>query len=82
MRPLTARELRTGLDEMQEAFDWCLGVQGGPIPPPSLRNIRDVYLAVTGDVEFYGVYNSEQSQLNAASTTTLPGLAQQHTTGL
>jgi hypothetical protein len=75
LRPLTARNLRTGLDDMQEAFDWCMGVASGPTPPPSLRNIRDVYLAVTGDVEFYGVFNPDAAQLSAASTTTLPGLA-------
>ena len=75
MRPLTARDLRTGADDLQEALDWCLGVQGGPVPPPSLRNIRDVYLAITGDVDFYGVFNPEHAQLAAASTTTLPGLA-------
>ncbi|MFO1133582.1 MAG: hypothetical protein U1E16_16415, partial [Hyphomicrobiales bacterium] len=75
LRPLTGRELRTGLDDMQEALDWCLGVQGGPTPAPSLRNIRDVYLAITGDVDFYGAFNREHSQLAAASTATLPGLA-------
>ena len=75
LRPLTARDLRTGLDDMQEAMDWCLGVHGGLTPPPSMRNIRDVYLAITGDVDFYGVYNPDHSQLSAASTTTLPGLA-------
>ena len=75
LRPITARDMRSGLDDMQEAFDWCMGVQGGPTPAPSLRNIRDVYLAVTGDVEFYGVFTPEHSQLSAASTTTLPGLA-------
>ncbi|MFN8468268.1 MAG: hypothetical protein U0X20_22100 [Caldilineaceae bacterium] len=75
MRPITARELRTGADDLQEALDWCLGVQGGRVPPPSLRNIRDVYLAITGDVDFYGVFNPEHAQLAAASTTTLPGLA-------
>jgi hypothetical protein len=75
MRPITANQLRTGLDQLQEAMDWCLGVQGGPTPPPSMRNIRDVYLAITGDVDFYGVFNPDHSQLSAASTTTLPGLA-------
>jgi hypothetical protein len=75
LRPLTAGDMRTGLDDMQEALDWCLGVQGGPTPAPSLRNIRDVYLAITGDVDFYGAFNREQSQLSAASTATLPGLA-------
>ena len=64
-----------GRRRLQEALDWCLGVQGGPMPPPSLRNIRDVYLAITGDVDFYGVFNPEHAQLAAASTTTLPGLA-------
>ena len=38
LRPITARELRTGLDAMQEAFDWCMGVQSGPTPPP--RRVR------------------------------------------
>ena len=75
MRPVTAREMRTGIDQIQEAMDWCLGVQSGPTPPPSMRNIRDVYLAITGDVDFYGVFNPDHSQLSAASTTTLPGLA-------
>ncbi len=75
MRPITARDLRTGADDLQEALDWCLGVQGGAAPPPSLRNIRDVYLAITGDVDFYGVFNPDHAQLAAASTTTLPGLA-------
>ena len=68
LRPLTARDLRTGLDDMQEALDWCLGVQGGPVPPPSLRNVRDVYLAVTGDVDFYGVYNPDHSRLSAGGS--------------
>jgi hypothetical protein len=75
LRPITARDLKTGLDDLQDAFDWCMGVQSGPTPPPSLRNIRDVYLAVTGDVEFYGVFAPEHAQLAAATTTTLPGLA-------
>ncbi|MFN8463952.1 MAG: hypothetical protein U0X20_00315 [Caldilineaceae bacterium] len=75
MHPVMAREMRTGIDQIQEAMDWCLGVQGGPTPPPSMRNIRDVYLAITGDVDFYGVFNPDHSQLSAASTTTLPGLA-------
>ena len=75
MWPITAREMRTGADDLQEAMDWCLGVHGGPVPAPSLRNIRDVYLAITGDVDFYGVFNPEHAQLAAASTSTLPGLA-------
>ncbi|MFN8466321.1 MAG: hypothetical protein U0X20_12260 [Caldilineaceae bacterium] len=75
IRPITGRELRTGLDDMQEALDWCLGVQGGPTPAPSLRNIRDVYLAITGDVDFYGAFNRDHSLLSAASTATLPGMA-------
>ncbi len=75
LRPITSGDLHTGLDDMQEAMDWCLGVHGGPTLPPSMRNIRDVYLAITGDVDFYGVFNSDHSLLSAASTTTLPGLA-------
>ena len=81
LRPITAhgpysvRDMRTGADDLQEAMDWCLGVRGGPVPAPSLRNVRDMYLAITGDVDFYGVFDRERSQLAAASTTTLPAMA-------
>ena len=40
-----------------------------------MRNIRELYLALTGDVNFYGVFDSQYAQLAAASTTTLPGMA-------
>ena len=29
LRPISAHDLRTGLDDMQEALDWCLGCRAG-----------------------------------------------------
>ncbi len=75
LRPVTAGDLTAPLDRIQDAFDWCFGVKDVAVPPPSMRSVRDLYLAVTGDVEFWGTFRPEYTQLSAASTTTLAGLA-------
>ena len=75
MRPIiTEGMMQTPLDRVQGAWNWILGVQGEEVPAPSLRNVRDLYLAVTGDFEWHGRFNPEWSQLASATTTTLAGM--------
>jgi hypothetical protein len=66
--------MMTPLDRVQSAWTWLMGSREEPVPVPSMRSVRDLYLAVTGDFEWYGRFNPEWSQLSAASTTTLAGM--------
>ena len=75
MRPLiTEGMMQTPLDRVQSAWNWILGAHDEALPVPSLRNVRDLYLAVTGDFEWHGRFNPEWSQLASATTTTLAGM--------
>jgi hypothetical protein len=74
IRPITAGDMSTPEDRMQAALNWLLGARYEPVPPPALRSLREVYHAITGDYNWYGVFNPEWSQLSAASTTTLAGM--------
>ena len=74
IRPITAGDMSTPMDRMQHAVNWIFGVRGIDPPPPHLRDIRNIYQAITGDVNWYGVFNPEWSQLAAATTTTLAGM--------
>jgi hypothetical protein len=75
IRPITAGDMTTPEDRVQSALSWLLGAADEPAPPPSLRSLRDLYMAITGDVNWYGVFNREYTQLAAASTSTLAGMA-------
>ena len=74
IRPITARDMSTPQDRLQSAIHWIFGDHEAPVPPPSLRSIRDIYQAITGDVNWYGVFNPEWAQLAAATSTTLAGM--------
>ena len=74
IRPITAGDMQTPQDRLQHAVDWLFGVRNVDPPPPSLRSIRDIYQAITGDHNWYGVFNREWSQLAAATSTTLAGM--------
>jgi len=74
-RPLALSAMQAPEDRIQDAFDWAMGLASAPTPPPSMRNVRDLYLAITGDHDFHGKFVPGQAQLAAATTTTLPGLA-------
>lgn len=74
LRALDIRAMKTAEERVQEAIDWAFGLQAAEAPPPSYRNVRDLYLAMTGDWEFYGRMVPERVEL-AATTTTLPGMA-------
>jgi hypothetical protein len=75
IRPIvTEGMMTTPLDRLQSAWNWILGVQEEKAPPPSMRSVRDLYLAVTGDFNWWGKFDPEWSQLAAATTTTLAGM--------
>lgn len=65
----------TGLEQFQGHFDWLFGVPGAKLPPPELRRADALYRAVTGDVEFRGVFNPSHVAFAAATTTTLADMA-------
>jgi hypothetical protein len=74
IKPITDRDMSTPHDRMQHAVNWIFGVRDIEPPAPHLRDIRNIYQAITGDVNWYGVFNPEWSQLAAATTTTLAGM--------
>ncbi len=67
--------MRTAEDEVQAALNWLLGDVRTPMPAPHMRSLRDLYLAVTGDVNFWGVFNSDYARLQSANSGTLAGMA-------
>jgi len=74
-RALAVTGMQAPEERVQAAFDWAMGLSGAALPPPAMRNVRDLYLAITGDYDFHGRFLPEQAQLAAATTATLPGLA-------
>ena len=72
--PLTQGDMLTGLDQMQNAWDWVFGVTEAELPPPELRNTLALYRIITGDGELTGRFN-ERAALAAADTTTLADMA-------
>jgi hypothetical protein len=60
----------TGLEQIQQAWDWVFDVPDAPTPPPDLRNTANLYRLITGDVEFTGRFDPRAS-LAAANVTTL-----------
>jgi len=67
--------LRDGLDEARELVGFFFGAAGAPTPPPNLRSFADLYVALTGDVHFRGVFDGGRVLFSGATTSTLPNLA-------
>ena len=67
--------VRDGLDEARELGGFFFGAADAPEPPPNLRSFADLYVALTGDVHFRGVFDGARAQFSGATTSTLPNLA-------
>jgi hypothetical protein len=63
------------LDEARDLVGFFFGAAGATPPPPNLRNFADLYVALTGDVYFRGVFDGTRVQFSGATTTTLADLA-------
>ncbi len=68
-------QLRDPLDEARGLMGFFFGAADGATPPPNMRSISDLYVALTGDVHFRGVFDADRVQFSAATTATLPNLA-------
>lgn len=73
VRPIVS-QMQTPMDRAQLSMDWLFGDRKAPVPPPAMRNLADLYQALTGDVNWYGKFDPAYAQLASATTTTLAGL--------
>ncbi len=55
--------------------EWFFGVENAPLPPSNYRKLDQLYVAMTGDSEFHGVFRPDRVMLAAADTGTLAGMA-------
>lgn len=62
-------------DVAQAHLDWFFGVEGAASPPANYRRLDALYVAMTGDVEFYGRYDEDRVTLAGANTTDLADMA-------
>jgi hypothetical protein len=72
---MSGLHLRDGLDEARELVGFFFGAAGAPTPPANLRSFADLYVALTGDVHFRGVFDGGRVLFSGATTSTLPNLA-------
>ena len=74
-RPPRGAQVSDPADEAREIVDWFFGAQGARTPQANMRRFDELYVALTGDVEFRGVFDPTRLMFAGATTTTLPNLA-------
>lgn len=74
-RGITAGDMEMDVERAQQSVDFFLGVQGAALPPANMRNLNALYVALTGDSGFTGMFNAELTQLASANTATLSNMA-------
>lgn len=62
-------------DEARDIVNWMFGVNGSRTPQANMRRFSDLYVAMTGDVEFRGLFDPSRVMFAAATTSTLPNMA-------
>ena len=63
------------MDDARSVVEYFFGVPGAPLPPANMRRFSDLYIALTGDEEFRGVFDPTRLMFAAATTATLSNLA-------
>lgn len=74
-RPPRELSLRDPLDEARALVGFFFGAPGADTPPINMRSFADLYVALTGDVYFRGVFDGSRTAFSGATTSTLPNLA-------
>jgi hypothetical protein len=67
--------LSTPMEQAENAVNWLFGVPGAAAPEPMMRKADILYVALTGDGDFRGVFDLGRTMFAAATTTTLANLA-------
>ena len=67
--------MKTSMDNMQDAVDWLFGVADVEPPDWQFRSMPFLYQALTGDRNWYGVFDPEAVLFSGADTTSLASLA-------
>lgn len=67
--------MRTEIDRLQGCFDWMFGVSSAPVPDYQFRRMDFLYVALTGDRHFRGIFDAENVMFAGADTTNLAGMA-------
>ena len=74
-RPPRASGMVDAQDEAREIVNWMFGVSDAKTPAANMRNFAQLYVAMTGDTEFRGVFDPGHVAFAAATTATLPNMA-------
>ncbi|HMT19629.1 MAG TPA: hypothetical protein PKE20_00030 [Promineifilum sp.] len=62
-------------DEARSIVEWMFGVEGAATPAANMRSLSQLYVALTGDSEFRGLFDPARVMFGGATTATLPNLA-------
>lgn len=75
-RPVMAADMTTEEDRVRDAVYWMFGVEGAQIPETmEMRRLDWLWVAVTGDENFNGVYTPDRRKFTMLTALTLPNLA-------
>ncbi len=74
-RPPHDTQVFDAMDDARENVEWFFGVTGAKAPAGNMRRFDQLYVAMTGDTEFRGVFDPTRIMFANASTVTLPNLA-------
>jgi len=72
---VTSGDIRTPREMAQSHIDYFFGVEGATPPPANYRSLQQLYIALTGDLNFYGKFDEDNIMLAGASTSDLAEMA-------
>lgn len=74
-RPITNTDMLTAEDRAKDMVDWFFGVESAPVPAYNFRRFDQLYVALSGDVSFTGLFDPTLIQFAGATPVTLPNMA-------
>lgn len=68
-------QVRDPLEEAQELMDYFIGLSSAPTPGRNMRRVDELYIALTGDTMFRGIFDENRLQFAGANTSTMANAA-------